>query len=79
MNPIRDKEDKRKQHLKQQEELNHLKRIKLLEQAKQVYLTELIQEQLRQLSIEDLHELYKHTTQHMDNSNPQNVECDSFN
>jgi len=51
MNPIRDKEEKRKQHLKQQEELNHLKRIKLLEQAKQAYLTELIQEQLRQLSI----------------------------
>jgi hypothetical protein len=51
MNPIRDKEDMRNQHLKQQEELNHLQRIKMLEQAKKTYLTELIQEQLKQLSI----------------------------
>lgn len=29
----------------------HIKRIQLLEESKQAYLTELIQEQLRQLSI----------------------------
>lgn len=51
MNPIKDKEDKRREHIQQHEEHMHLKRIKMLEEAKQLYLTDLIQEQLKQLSI----------------------------